>query len=150
MLTSDVVVPSNRLNEMIQYAWQLAHDASMDVAIETIWISQDQVLFFPLFLSDERRTLKYLGHSAITKKLIDHAIAMGGRSYGYGLWNSFHFTASEPARRKEFIKMKELLDPNDILNPGKTLTARTRLGLPLPKVMYDGFMETLWRVGRWF
>ena len=150
VLTSDVVVPSNRLSEMIQYVWQLAHDASMDVEIETIWTSQDEVLFFPLFLSDERRTLKYLSHSAITKKLIDRAIAMGGRSYGYGLWNSFHFTASEPSRRKEFIKMKELLDPNGILNRGKTLTARTRLGLPLPKVLYAGFMETLWLLGRWF
>jgi FAD/FMN-containing dehydrogenase len=149
VLTSDVVVSSDHLAEMIQYAWQLAHHASMDVEIETIWISPDQILFFPLFLSDERHTLKYLSHSAVTKKLIDRAIKLGGRSYGYGVWNSFHFAASEPARRREFVRMKELLDPNGILNQGKTLTARTRLGLPLPKVIYSGFMETLWRLGRW-
>jgi len=150
VLTSDVLVPSNRLIEMIQYAWQLGCDASVDVEIENIWISPDQVLFFPLFLSDERRTFRYLSHSAITKKLIDRAIAMGGRSYGYGVWNSFHFAASEPTRRKEFAKLKTLLDPNGVLNPGKTLTAKTRLGLPLPKVLYSGFLETLWRLGGWF
>lgn len=147
VLTSDVLVPSSRLIEMIQYAWQLGSDASMDVDIETIWVSSDHVLFFPLFLSDERHSLRYLSHSAITKKLIDRAIAIGGRSYGYGLWNSFHFSASEPARRKELVKMKRLLDPNDILNPGKTITAKTRLGLPLPKAVYAGFLEALWRLG---
>jgi FAD/FMN-containing dehydrogenase len=150
VLTSDVLVPSNRLIEMIQYAWQLGCDASADVDIENIWISPDQVLFFPLFLSDERRTFRYLTHSAITKKLIDRAITMGGRSYGYGVWNSFHFAASEPTRRKEFAKLKPLLDPNGVLNPGKTFTAKTRLGFSLPKVMYTGFLETLWRLGGWF
>lgn len=150
VLTSDVLVPSNRLIEMIQYAWQLGCDASADVEIENIWISPDQVLFFPLFLSDERRTFRYLTHSAITKKLIDRAITMGGRSYGYGVWNSFHFAASEPTRRKEFAKLKPLLDPNGVLNPGKTLTAKTRLGFSLPKVMYTVFLETLWRLGGWF
>ena len=150
VLTSDVLVPSNRLIEIVQYAWQLGCDASMDVEIETIWVSSDQVLFFPLFLSDERQSFRYLSNSAITKKLIDRAIAIGGRSYGYGLWNSFHFAASEPTRRKELTKMKRLLDPNGILNPGKTLTAKTRLGLPLPKTVYAGFLETLWRLGMWF
>lgn len=150
VLTSDVLVPSNRLIEMIQYAWQLGCDASADVEIENIWISPDQALFFPLFLSDERRTFRYLTHSAITKKLIDRAITMGGRSYGYGVWNSFHFAASEPTRRKEFAKLKPLLDPNGVLNPGKTLTAKTRLGFSLPKVMYTVFLETLWRLGGWF
>ena len=150
VLTSDVLVPSNRLIEMIQYAWQLGCDASVDVEIENIWISPDQVLFFPLFLSDERRTFRYLTHSAITKKLIDRAITMGGRSYGYGVWNSFHFAASEPTRRKEFAKLKPLLDPNGVLNPGKTFTAKTRLGFSIPKVMYTGFLETLWRLGGWF
>jgi len=149
VLTSDVLVPSNRLIEMIQYAWQLGCDASADVEIENIWISPDQVLFFPLFLSDERRTFRYLTHSAITKKLIDRAITLGGRSYGYGVWNSFHFAASEPTRRKEFAKLKTLLDPNGVLNPGKTFTAKTRLGFSLPKVMYTGFLETLWRLGGW-
>ena len=149
VLTSDVLVPSNRLIEMIQYAWQLGCDASADVEIENIWISPDQVLFFPLFLSDERRTFRYLTHSAITKKLIDRAITMGGRSYGYGVWNSFHFAASEPTRRKEFVRLKPLLDPNGVLNPGKTFTAKTRLGFSLPKFMYTGFLETLWRLGGW-
>ena len=150
VLTSDVLVPSNRLTEIIQYAWQLGCDASTDVEVEAIWVSSDQVLFLPLFLSDERRSFRYLTHSAITKKLIDRAIAIGGRSYGYGLWNSFHFAASEPTRRKEFTKMKHLLDPNGILNPGKTLTAKTRLGFPLPRTLYAGFLETLWRLGVWF
>jgi glycolate oxidase len=150
VLTSDVLVPSDRLIDMIQYAWQLGCDASMDVEIETIWVSPDQVLFFPLFLSDERHSLRYLSHSAITKKLIDRAIAIGGRSYGYGLWNSFHFGASEPTRKKEMSKLKRLLDPKSILNPGKTFTAKTRLGFSLPKSLYAAFLETLWRLGRWF
>jgi len=150
VLTSDVLVPSSRLTETIQYAWQLGCDASMDVETEAIWVSSDQVLFFPLFLSDERRAFRYLTHSAITKKLIDRAISIGGRSYGYGLWNSFHFAVSEPTRRKEFTKMKRLLDPNGILNPGKTLTAKTRLGFPLPKALYAGFLEMLWQLGVWF
>lgn len=150
VLTADVVVPSNRLIEMVQSVWQMGCDASMDVEIEMIWISPDQVLLFPLFLSDERRMLRYLSHSAITKKLIDRAIAMGGRSYGYGLWNSFHFAASEPKRRKEMSDLKRLLDPNGVLNRGKTFTAETRFRFSIPKSLYGAFLDTLWRLGRWF
>ncbi len=150
VLTSDVIVPSSQLEEMIQYAWQLGRHASVDVELEIIWLSPDRVLFFPLFLSDERRTFRYLSHSAITKKLIDRAIAVGGRSYGYGLWNSFHFKTSEPNRRRELTDMKRMLDPNNIMNPGKTLQAKTRFGLALPKPLYSGLLETLWQLGRWF
>lgn len=147
VLTSDVVVPSNRLAEMIRYMLQLGCDASMDVEIDSIWISRDQVLCFPLFLSDERRAIHYLRDSAITKRLIDGAISMGGRSYGYGLWNSFHFATSEPIRMKELIKLKRVLDPNNILNRGKTFTAMTKFGFHVPRFMYKALLECLWRVG---
>ncbi len=150
VLSSDVVVPSDHLVEMVQYMWQLGCDASMDVEIETIWISPKQVLLFPLFLSDERRALRYLSHSSITKKLIDRAIALGGRSYGYGIWNSFHFGASEPTRKKEMAKLKRLLDPNCILNPGKTISTKIRLHFPIPRRLYAAFLDVLWQLNRWF
>ncbi len=148
VLTSDVLIPVKALHDMILYSWRLGRDAGMDVELEAIFTSPEHVLYFPLFLSDERKPMKYLTHTAITKKLIDEAVKHGGRSYGYGIWNSFHLKKSEPERKKEFTALKKQLDPNSILNPGKTIEARSKFGLTLPAPFYSLFLEALWTLGR--
>ncbi len=148
VLTSDVLIPVRALHDMILYSWKLGKESGMDVELEAIFTSPEHVLYFPLFLSDERKPLKYLSHTAITKKLIDEAVKHGGRSYGYGIWNSFHLKKSEPERKKELIRLKKQLDPNNILNPGKTFEARSKFGLALPASLYSLFLDTLWVFGK--
>ncbi|MEM1995275.1 MAG: FAD-binding oxidoreductase [Nitrososphaerales archaeon] len=148
VLTSDVLIPVRALHNMILYSWRLGKDSGMDVELEAIFTSPEHVLYFPLFLSDERKPMKYLTHTAITKKLIDEAVKHGGRSYGYGIWNSFHLKKSEPERKKEFITLKKQLDPNSILNPGKTIEARSKFGLALPAPLYSLFLDALWMFGK--
>lgn len=148
VLTSDVLIPARALHDMVLYSWKLGRDAGMDVELEAIFTSPEHVLYFPLFLSDERKPMKYLTHTAITKKLIDEAVKHGGRSYGYGIWNSFHLKKSEPERKKELTALKKQLDPNTILNPGKTIEARSKFNLALPAPLYSLFLDALWVFGK--
>ena len=148
LLTSDVIIPTDSLIKMIHYTWELGRITSLDVDLEIVFSSPSEAIFMPLFLTDERRSFKYLTNTAITKKLIDKAVELGGKSYGYGLWNSFHFKKSEPNRRDELIKLKKQLDPNNILNPGKSYTAQSKFGIPLPGIVYSSFLEGLWLIGR--
>jgi FAD/FMN-containing dehydrogenase/ferredoxin len=81
---------------------------------------------------DRRERLRYLLSMALSTLLTCDAVALGGRSYGLGIWNSpflpQRFPAEELTRRLEH---KRLCDPAGVLNPGKFPALRSRFwGLP--------------------
>ena len=144
LLAADLLVPTHAVVETTRYAQKLAADAEIEAGMDVIAVARDQTIILPMIFSDERKTLKFMSHMAIIKKMIDFVIKTGGRPYGYGIWNSFHLNRAEPERAGELISLKKKLDPKDILNPGKTLTAGTRFGLPLPGVVYNSGLGLLW------
>jgi len=146
LLAADVLVPINAVVETTRYAQKLAGDAGIAAGMDVVAVARDQTIILPMFFSDERKALRFISHLAIVKKMIDFVLRKGGRPYGYGAWNSFHLNRSEPERARELKSLKKKLDPKDILNPGKTLVAGTRFGLPLPGVMYNGGLELMWAI----
>jgi len=147
VITSDVLLPIDELESFVIHAWSLGRKLKVDVDLEIIYTSPSEAISFPLFLTDERK-LSYMGHLTVAKKLIDYAIKHGGKSYGYGLWNSVHLGKSEPDRKKELERLKRMLDPNNVLNPGKTIKMSSKLGISLPRPLYSMFLEALWIMRR--
>ena len=150
LLAADLLVPTSAVIETARYAEKLARDATITAGMDIVAVARDQTVILPMFFSDERRTLKFMSHTAIVKKMIDFVIRTGGRPYGYGVWNSFHLNRAEPERARELKSLKRKLDPRNILNPGKTLMAGTRFGLPLPGVVYNSGLELMWSLRRVF
>ncbi len=144
LLAADLLVPTSGLMGMTRYARKLARDASIGVGMDIIAVARDQTIVLPMFFSDERKTFRFMSHTAIIKKLIDFVLQKGGRPYGYGVWNSFHINRAEPERARELKLLKKKLDTKNILNPGKTFTASTRFGLPLPGLVYKTGLELMW------
>lgn len=144
ILGNEFIIPVHKILDMVRYCWQLGNQAHLDVEVEVIFISKDEALMFPLFLCDERKPIRYLMSAAIAKKVLDVAIKVGGRPYGYGLWNFPFMEIAEPEKKGELERMKSTLDPQNLLNPGKTIGAEVTLGLPLPGKLYSTFMDGVW------
>lgn len=143
VVTADILLPSKSVEDLIVYSWKLGKELRVDIDMEIMYVSKNEVVTFPLFLTDERRT-SYIVHLSVAKKLIDYAIKNGGRSYGYGMWNAAIMGKSEPDRKRELTKLKRILDPKEILNPGKTIKLKSKYGITLPGSLYSIFLNMLW------
>ncbi|MFQ5711801.1 MAG: FAD-binding oxidoreductase [Candidatus Geothermarchaeales archaeon] len=159
LLASDVIIPVNALNEAVKHSRKLAGKSGLRVGIDVIFVSPDEAIFLPLFFSDERHPMRFLSHLGIVKKLNDFVINVGGRPYGYGVWNAYFINRVQPERAAELRRLKRALDPANTLNPGKTYTMHTqfslplplkrdRLRIPVPRMVYSLVSNLLWIIGR--
>ncbi|MEM2910380.1 MAG: FAD-binding oxidoreductase [Nitrososphaerota archaeon] len=144
ILGNEFIIPVHKILDIVKYCWHLGNQAHLDVEVEVMFISRDKALMFQLFLCDERKSIRYLTEAAITKKVLDAAIKAGGKPYGYGLWNFPFMERAEPEKKRELKSMKGVLDPQNVLNPGKTIGAELMLGIPLPGKLYSTFMDGVW------
>ncbi|MCM0760839.1 MULTISPECIES: FAD-binding oxidoreductase [Sporomusa] len=83
-------------------------------------VAPGHAMVMTMFNADERDTIGYLQGLALVKKLHDIGARHGGQPYGIGLWNTPYVKRCQPpAELAALKKRKQLLDPNNIMNPGK-------------------------------
>lgn len=119
LLAAEVLLPVNRLAAFVQAVKKLKQKA----AVYGHQLDNSQILIMIMFYADETRLLEYLFLLAKTKLLYDAALKLGGRPYGIGVWNAVYYARAYPAgERSARWERKKLLDPRNILNPGKIYT----------------------------
>jgi glycolate oxidase len=140
LLGAELLLPNESLAAFVGEAGRLGRRVGLPVyTYATLAREVGNVnAFFP---TDERSTFGYLLDLSLTRRLMDLGLEMGGRPYSLGAWNTFYLgkTSLELA---ELRRRKQLLDPHDILNPGKVYHAPARLPAPLFRLG----MEVLFRL----
>jgi len=98
-------------------------------------MGKDLALVVPTFITNKRRMLPYMMHLSLVLALTQEGVAIGGRPYGIGTWNTPY--AKKAFTREEWNALKRYkheIDPKGILNPGKFFSLATRVPL-LKRVM---------------
>ena len=79
----------------------------------------------PFLLADERKGIDYLNLLSLSREILSIGLGVGGNIYGVGLHNSPYLKYIYSAETLEYFKeLKEMLDPNNILNPGKLIESK--------------------------
>ena len=131
IITEDIVLPVNKLENFVQFCYELGEYYRLDVGIDGHLVAHNSLLLSPYFLVDERRKGNLITSLPLVKDLVDESKRMGGRIWGSGLWNYFYLRYSKGQAAIEIMKrVKRAFDENDLLNPGKTLRVRTKLRVP--------------------
>ncbi|SDE88082.1 FAD-binding oxidoreductase [Sporomusa acidovorans] len=108
-------------------------------------ISPQYAMIMTMFNADERDTVGYLQGLALVKKLHDIGARHGGVPYGIGLWNTPYLSRCQTNQElAELKRRKQLLDPHNIMNPGKRYEAPLLLKPPLFAVGMDVLAATRW------
>lgn len=118
LLAAEVVVPVAKLEPFCRQLKKMGQRT----AVYGHRMDRSRLNVLVMYHGDETKTLEYLFLLAKTKIIYEAALGLGGRPYGFGLWNSVYLKRAYG--RDTILPMKErkkMLDPLGIINPGKTI-----------------------------
>ncbi len=141
LLSSEFNVATARLNEALAGLARIGEKHRVQVGTLGILL-KDSVNLLPMVLNDERKRFGYTLSVGITKAFNDLALELNGTPYGVGLFNAFYSREIHGARLEKLKLLKKKLDPQNIMNPGKSMKHMTRYGIALPRSLYGATMRS--------
>ena len=122
LVLEDATVPRSKIPEMVRAMQEISRQ--YEIEIGTFGHAGDGNLH-PTILTDKRNAEEWERVEAAIAAIFDKALAMGGTlsgEHGTGIAKScFLEKETSPATILYSKRVKEALDPNNILNPGKVL-----------------------------
>jgi glycolate oxidase len=103
--------------------WRKTAEANkMNLSIFSILGDNRQILLMPMALTDERNKGHFVKTVAIMMNMLKESINLGGQIYSIGV-HSFPYAESKLGkdRMKEMLRVKEGVDPKNLLNPYKVV-----------------------------
>jgi FAD/FMN-containing dehydrogenase/NAD-dependent dihydropyrimidine dehydrogenase PreA subunit len=120
ILASEVIMPITKTAAFIAKAKKLGANFGAEIYIDSYIIDSKDALTMATFLCDSRRK-RYIISLPLVAMLTKTAIGLGAKPYGLGLWNAGYINALHSKEEQTKLKAyKAKIDPNDILNPGKS------------------------------
>ncbi|MCP4540955.1 MAG: FAD-binding oxidoreductase [Chloroflexi bacterium] len=115
----DIVVPISKYPEAVETAY--AAGRAHDIPVYTFGHAGDGNLHLEILMHKDDPTAQERG-AAVSAKVVNYAISVGGTAtgeHGVGIGKRQFMAAEHGASLKVMKRIKHLLDPNGILNPGK-------------------------------
>lgn len=119
-ISEDIVVPRTRIPDLVQFAEQQAQE--LDLTILTFGHAGDGNIHVNIMV-DKNNSQEYKNGIQARDRLFDFVIKEGGTISGeHGVGNTkspYLYKELDPAAIQVMREIKQLFDPNNILNPGK-------------------------------
>ncbi|OGO01981.1 MAG: hypothetical protein A2Y72_05385 [Chloroflexi bacterium RBG_13_53_26] len=126
ILASEVIIPITSAAAFIEKAKKTGGHFGVEICIDSYIIDAHKALIMSTFLCDSRKK-KYYINLPLVSMLTRAAVALGAKPYGLGLWNAaFVRDLYSSAKRREMKVYKAQVDPNSILNRGKSFSLGSR------------------------
>jgi len=144
LLAGEVTIPLSKLQYAMDETRKIKERYNLRMGIKCFMVSDDTVLYMPMYLADERERWKFMSLLPVVNEITSVGLKAGGRPYGFGIWNSFFLSdVYGDAMVREMKERKSRLDPNNIMNPGKLYQVKTKFGIPLWGSVYRLFTSFL-------
>jgi len=144
LLAGEVTIPLSKLQYAMDETRKIKERYGLRMGIKCFMVSDDTVLYMPMYLADERERWKFMSLLPVVNEITSMGLKADGRPYGFGIWNSFFLRdVYGEARVREMKERKKRLDPSDIMNPGKLYQVKTKFGIPLWGSVYRLFTSFL-------
>ncbi len=148
-IPGEILVPIDRFPAVVEGTRKIVQQLKLKVPIIGTVADQNTVMLMPYYLTDEHKLVASTAAMGFAKRLGDLAYDNGGRAVGLGIF----FASNLPKYRgKEGAKLirdiKKVIDPQEIMNPGKMVETGTRLGFSMPPVLMNFAMQMMGSVKR--
>lgn len=119
MLASETVLSAEKAPEFIKKAERDGARYGVHLASEAYFVGDGQVLLLPAFTFNSRNVFSEFFVASLSLVLTRLGIALGGRPYAIGIWNTPFARAKFGKKFDELCAYKRKIDPDGLLNPGK-------------------------------
>jgi glycolate oxidase len=144
LLAGEITHPLSELQYVVDETRRIKKKHDLKLGITCFMVSEDTVLYMPMYLADERARWKFMSLLPVINEITAVGLRAGGGPYGFGIWNSFFLKEVYGDEKvREMKERKKRLDPNDIMNPGKMYQVKTKYGIPLWGTAYKIFTSLL-------
>ena len=145
LLAGEVTFPIPKLQQVLEGTQRIKKKHDLKLGVKAFVVSEDTILYMPMFLADERERWKYMAILPVINEITEVGLKAGGGPYGIGIWNAFYLQEFHGADKvRELKATKKRLDPKDIMNPGKLYQVKTRFGIPLWGTLFRLGTSMLW------
>ena len=143
-IPGEILVPMDKLNLVLQGTAKLIKDLKLKAPLIGTVADQNTVMLMPYYLTDEHKLVASTAAMGFAKRLGDLASDNGGRAVGLGIFFAGNLSKYRGKHGAELIrKMKDLLDPYGIMNPGKMVQTGTRYGISMPAFLMNFGMHMM-------
>ena len=144
LLAGEITHPLSELQYVVDETRRIKKKHDLKLGITCFMVSEDTVLYMPMYLADERARWKFMSLLPVINEITAVGLRAGGGPYGFGIWNSFFLKdVYGDEKVREMKERKKRMDPNDVLNPGKMYQVKTKYGIPLYGTVYKIFTSLL-------
>ncbi len=119
MLASEVVLDSEQAPEFLEKAEHEAQRYGVHLASEAYFLDKGQALLLPVFTFNTRNRFSEFYTASLSLVLTKLGIALGGRPYVIGIWNTPFVRDKLGAKFDKLRAYKKSVDPRGLFNPGK-------------------------------
>jgi glycolate oxidase len=142
LMLAEGMIPVPKLDEMMKGTLKVFKKMGLVGAITRTIPDRNTVAYMPYCLTDERK-LRSMMAMAIGKKIGDLSFKLGGRPAGLGIFFAGNLKKLHKGGADVMRNIKYIMDPQDIMNPGKTIEGLTRFGIPIPGFGMDMGMNMM-------
>jgi glycolate oxidase len=133
----EAVVPMTEFRGAVRDLYELIRKMKMEASVIGMLGDRNTVLLMPYYLYVEKKLVKSLASLSFNKKIGDVAFAHKGRPLGFGLFFASNLKRVRGEGTDVMYDIKNVLDPHDVVNPGKLFEGITRYGMPMPALMMN-------------
>ncbi len=131
---AEVVVPMTEFREMVGETYELIKKMKMQASIIGMMGDRNTVLLMPYYLYVEKKMIKSMTSLSFASKVGNLSYEHKGRPLGFGLFYAQNLKKVRGAGTDVMWDIKTVVDPHDIINPGKMFEGLMRFGIPMPGV----------------
>ncbi len=131
---AEVVVPLTEFREMVGETYELIKKMKMQASIIGMMGDRNTVLLMPYYLYVEKKLVKSMASLSFASKVGNLSMEYKGRPLGFGLFYAQNLKKIRGDGANVMWDLKTVLDPHDVVNPGKMFEGLMRFGIPMPGI----------------